>query len=138
MIRVLLACALGGVASLVATRFLIRWMSGRHLHQPIQEDGVPGHLERKKGTPTLGGIGVIVGLTVGYLASGVVDASLSREGALLLALAIGCCGIGLLDDWDKVSSGSNAGISASTKLRLQFCAATAFAIAVLALSLIHI
>lgn len=131
MIRLLLACAIGALISFAITRLLMGWMSARQLHQPIQADGVPEHLERKHGTPTLGGIGVIVGLSGGYLLSGLVDSSISREGLLLVALAIACCGIGLLDDWDKVSSGSNAGISASTKLRLQLAAATTFSVAVM-------
>lgn len=130
MIRLLLACAIGALVSFAVTRILMRWMLARQLHQPIQEDGVPGHLERKQGTPTLGGIGVIVGLAVAYLLSGLADAALSAEGLLLCGLAIACCGIGLLDDWDKVSSGANAGITVSTKLRLQLTAATTFAIAV--------
>lgn len=134
MIRLLLACAIGALVSFAVTRLLMRSMSARRLHQPIQEDGVPGHLERKQGTPTLGGIGVIVGLAAAYLLSGLLDASLSTEGLLVLGLAIACCGIGLLDDWDKVSSGSNAGISASTKLRLQIAAATLFAIAAMTLT----
>ncbi len=134
MLRLLLACAVGALISLVVTRMLLVWMSARKIHQPIQADGVPGHVERKQGTATLGGIGVIVGLAAGYLVSGLADSSLSTEGLLLLGLAVACCGIGLLDDWDKVSTGSNAGISASTKLRLQLAASTAFAVAVIALT----
>ncbi len=131
MLRLLLACAVGALASLVVTRLLMRWMLERQLHQPLQADGVPGHLERKQGTPTLGGIGVVVGATVGYVLSGSLDGSLSTEGGLLIALMGACCGIGLLDDWDKVSSGSNAGMSARTKLWLQLAAATAFALGLL-------
>ena len=128
MIRLLLTCATGALISLATTWLLFRWMSAREMHQPIQEDGVPDHRERKSKTPTLGGIGVISGLAVGYVASGAADMSLSAEGLLLVGLAGTCCGIGLLDDWDKVSTGSNAGISASLKIRLQLAAATVFAV----------
>lgn len=110
------------------------WLTARRLHQPIQADGVPSHVEHKQGTPTLGGLGVVVGLVAAYLASGAVDWAITRQGLLLLGLIVACCCIGLLDDWDKVSTGSNAGLSASSKFRLQIGAASTFAIAAVTLT----
>lgn len=129
MIRLLLACAIATAVSLVATRALMRMLTARRLHQPIQADGVPSHVEHKQGTPTLGGIGVVMGLVSAYLVSSVFDWAVTRQGLLIVGLIVACCGIGLLDDWDKVSTGSNAGLSASAKFRLQLAAASAFAIA---------
>ena len=71
MIALFLAGALAFGLSLFGTGFLERFMRGRGRSQPILEMNaenlaVPQH-QHKKGTPTMGGIAVIVAAGLGYL-----------------------------------------------------------------------
>ncbi|MEI6419111.1 MAG: phospho-N-acetylmuramoyl-pentapeptide-transferase [Sphingomonadales bacterium] len=84
--------------------------------QPIREDGPESHLA-KKGTPTMGGLMILIALTVSSLlwmdmGNGFVWA------ALLVTLAFGA--IGFMDDYDKVTKQSHKGVSGRTRLLLEF------------------
>ena len=47
---------------------LIRWLKSRQRGgQPIREDGPESHLLTKKGTPTMGGLLILIGLSVSTL-----------------------------------------------------------------------
>jgi phospho-N-acetylmuramoyl-pentapeptide-transferase len=111
----------GGVAMLVSlfgTRFLITWLTTRSVAQPIlpAEQRGPRH-EHKAGTPTMGGIAVIVAATVGYLVAhirrGVV---FTNSGVVVMAAILGAALVGFLDDWIKVSNARNLGLSKKAKI----------------------
>ena len=47
---------------------LIRWLRSKQGQgQPIRDDGPESHLLTKKGTPTMGGLLILIGLSVGTL-----------------------------------------------------------------------
>jgi phospho-N-acetylmuramoyl-pentapeptide-transferase len=84
--------------------------------QPIREDGPESHLA-KKGTPTMGGLMILIALTASTLlwmdlGNGFVWA------ALLVTLGFGA--IGFMDDYDKVTKQSHKGVSGRTRLALEF------------------
>ena len=59
----------GGVALWVAvlsTPVLIRWLIKHNIGQQIREDGPQVHIA-KAGTPTMGGIGIVAAVVIGYL-----------------------------------------------------------------------
>ena len=59
----------GGVALLVSifgTPILLRWLTRHRIGQQIREDGPASHAT-KAGTPTMGGIAMILSLVAGYL-----------------------------------------------------------------------
>ena len=62
MIAVMIAGVVAGILSLVVTRALISAFRTRGLGQPIlgKEDRGPEHHMAKQGTPTMGGIAIIV------------------------------------------------------------------------------
>ena len=47
---------------------IIRWLKARQQNgQPIREDGPESHLIKKKGTPTMGGVMILLGVFLGTL-----------------------------------------------------------------------
>ncbi|MBT4888858.1 MAG: phospho-N-acetylmuramoyl-pentapeptide-transferase [Rhodospirillales bacterium] len=84
--------------------------------QPIREDGPESHILTKAGTPTMGGILILLALTIATL----LWANLSNPlvwGALAVTIAYGL--IGFMDDYLKVSQRSSKGLSGKLKLVLQ-------------------
>lgn len=82
--------------------------------QRIREDGPHTHLE-KMGTPTMGGIVILLGLVVGYLATRTTAGSPTAAGLALLFAAIGFGIVGFLDDFIKVRRRRSLGLSKSGK-----------------------
>ena len=96
---------------------LINWLkSHQQGGQPIRDDGPESHLITKKGTPTMGGLLILIPLFTATL----IWSDLGNRlvwAALWVTLAFGI--IGLLDDYIKVSRRDSNGLSAKIKLLLQ-------------------
>ena len=111
------ACLTALVLSLVLGPAVIRWLkSVQRGGQPIREDGPARHLIEKKGTPTMGGVLILMSLT----ASTLMWADL-RNGYLwaVLLLTLGYGGVGFVDDYLKLSRRNTKGVSARGKLVAQ-------------------
>ena len=98
----------------VATGFLAPWLRERKFDQTEREEGVESHL-KKAGTPTMGGIAIILGILIATL---VTISGHGREGVILfLTVAFGA--IGFLDDYLKVFLKRSDGLIAWQKLLLE-------------------
>ena len=84
--------------------------------QPIREDGPQTHLA-KVGTPTMGGLMILISLTLSMLLW--MDLSNPFVWACL-AVTGGFGLIGFLDDYDKVTKASHKGVSGKVRLLLEF------------------
>jgi len=87
--------------------------------QPIREDGPQSHFS-KKGTPTMGGLMILAGVTVATL----LWADLSNAYVwivLLVTLAYGC--IGFYDDYLKVTKQQSTGFGGWARLGLEIVVA---------------
>jgi phospho-N-acetylmuramoyl-pentapeptide-transferase len=97
----------------MGSRF-IRWMKSKQgKGQPIRADGIERHISEKAGTPTMGGLMFLAGITAATL----LWADLSNIyiwACLLVTLGFG--GLGFLDDYAKVTKQSTAGISGRARL----------------------
>lgn len=97
---------------------LIDWLrlkQGRG--QPIREDGPQSHLLTKKGTPTMGGLLILIAMTVSTL----LWADLKNPfiwACLLVTLGFGL--VGFSDDYRKVTKSSHKGVSGKMRLLLEF------------------
>lgn len=84
--------------------------------QPIREDGPASHLVTKAGTPTMGGLLIL--LAVGL--STLLWADLSNAFVWIVLLAtLGFGAIGFADDFVKISRGQNKGVPGKIKLLLE-------------------
>lgn len=88
--------------------------------QPIREDGPASHLITKKGTPTMGGLLILICMTVSTLLW--MEWDLPFVWAVLF-VTLGFGTIGFLDDYAKVTRRSSAGLSGRVRLLLEFAIA---------------
>ena len=102
---------------------LIRWLKMKQgKGQPIRTDGPQRHVVEKQGTPTMGGLMILISVTVATL----LWADLSNGYVwvvLLVTLAFGV--LGFIDDYLKVTKRTSAGVSGKFKLLYQFLIAAA-------------
>lgn len=83
--------------------------------QPIRDDGPRDH-HTKKGTPTMGGLVVIVAVFI----SSILFCDLSNTYVwLTLAVMLSYAGVGFIDDWRKITEQSSAGLSGTQKILLE-------------------
>ena len=112
----------GGVAIWVAallTPVLVRWLRAREIGQHIREDGPATH-STKAGTPTMGGIVIVLAVVVGFLVGHVgTRVELSRSGALVILAVVSYGFIGLLDDLIKIRNRRSLGLNKRAKMGLQ-------------------
>lgn len=137
MIRLLIANGIALLVTLFGTRFLINWLGNRSVAQPIQEDGVQSHRETKAGTPTMGGLAIVAGIFVAYVVSDFYNGVYTRTGLIVLFGIVAMAGIGLVDDWLKVSQKRNLGLRARAKSGGQLLVAIAIAVAMVTLTDVH-
>jgi phospho-N-acetylmuramoyl-pentapeptide-transferase len=110
---------------LVFQPWFIRWFRERHLGQPIRDDGPQSH-HIKKGTPTMGGVVVVLAVLVTTL----LLANLTNFYVWITLFVTAAFGaLGFIDDYRKVRAGNSRGVSARSKLLWQFGAALAAMIA---------
>lgn len=105
----------------------------RKAEQPIYDEGPVWHL-KKKGTPTMGGIGFLISASLALCISAIY-LFLRGESYFASSLLISVCYaalnsfIGIIDDYAKIRKKENAGLSPFQKLVLQTAAASLFIIA---------
>ena len=134
MIALLLAGGVALIVSLVATPVFIGWLQAQGIGQQIREDGPQGH-STKAGTPTMGGLMIVIGALVGYLAGHVRSGAIFTRGGLLVAFAVTGAGlVGLADDWVKVRHQRSLGLNKRAKMAGQLVVAVGFAVLALHLA----
>ena len=127
MVLQLLASFLISLAVTAAAGFfLIPALRRAKAGQSIREDGPVWH-NSKQGTPTMGGIMFIAGITAACLTAGFNEMRggvFSHIFVLLSALAFSA--IGFFDDYEKLRKKQNLGLKAMHKLALQIVVAAGF------------
>ena len=112
----LIAGAISFLFSFLFTPIFIRFLVRKGYGQQIRDDGPKTH-QVKRGTPTMGGIVLVLGVIFGYLIShAFTGATISVSALLVLGLIIGLALVGFLDDWLKVVKQRSLGLRAREKL----------------------
>ena len=126
---IVFAGALSILLSFIFTPALIRILSRRGVGQMIRDDGPKTH-HVKRGTPTMGGIVLILSTLAAYFGSHLITGvGITASALLVLGLIIGLGLIGFLDDWLKISRKQSLGLTVKQKLSGQAIVAAAFAYA---------
>ena len=115
---------IAGMASLLICIFLgpkfIDFLREKEFGQHIREEGPEGH-HTKAGTPTMGGLVLLLSVSVPFLI-------LSDYRAVSIAVfgtAIAMAGLGFADDWTKITKRRSLGVSGRNKLIFQAIVAIA-------------
>ena len=103
------------VVLIVGTPF-IKFFSARQILDPIRKDGPSNHIIKKIGTPTMGGVLILLGLFSGILLWG----NLSSHYVWFLLFIVTSFGLlGAYDDYRKIKFKNSSGISFRFKLIAQ-------------------
>lgn len=105
---------------------LIRWLRKvQNGGQPIRDDGPESHILSKKGTPTMGGLMMLIAVTV----STVLWADIANHYVwITLFVTLGYGLIGFADDYLKVSKRNTKGLAGKKKLLAQIAVALVAAV----------
>ena len=121
-----LRSAMALVTAFIITFFmmppLIRWLKKNKVGQPVRDDDVPEQMS-KTGTPTMGGLAVIVGVVVSMLLW-------TRFDQLYVWLALGIMvlfgAVGFVDDFRKIVSNNPKGLSGKIRLAIEIAGSVVF------------
>ena len=95
---------------------LINYFSSKQIHNPIRDDGPSDHIVKKIGTPTMGGLMILLGVFSGVLLWG----DLSNPYNWFLIYIAGSFGLlGAYDDYKKIKKNNSTGLSSKFKIIIQ-------------------
>jgi phospho-N-acetylmuramoyl-pentapeptide-transferase len=129
MTALLWAGAISFSVSIFGMPILMRWLASRGIGQPIRKDGPKDH-HRKSGTPTMGGVMIVIAAVAGYMIPHFVTNAVpfSRGGQLVLLAFVGSGAVGLADDWIKVTRKRSLGLNKRAKIISLFSVAVTFSV----------
>ena len=124
--RASLAGIVALLIALIAGKQIIYWLQRQQIGESIRDLGLEGQMQ-KKGTPTMGGIIIIIALIIPTL----LFARLDNMYVIIMIIATLWMGvIGGIDDYIKVFKKDKEGMKATTKLIGQLILGVIIAIAV--------
>jgi phospho-N-acetylmuramoyl-pentapeptide-transferase len=126
---ILLSGAISMIVALLATRPTISVLRKRKLGQQVRTgENTPAH-QGKSGTPTMGGIVIIIASLIGYtLGHWLTGDPVTASGLLVLFLMTGLGFVGFLDDFIKLFMRRSLGLRSGAKLLGQATVGIIFAI----------
>jgi len=128
VIALLLAAGIALVLSMLGTPVLIGLLRARGIGQLIRDDGPTGH-HVKAGTPTMGGIAIVVSAVVGYVAAHISRRThFKATGIALVALIVGMALVGFIDDYLGIRHSRSLGLNKRGKTAGILVMGTGFAL----------
>ncbi|MBV8597579.1 MAG: phospho-N-acetylmuramoyl-pentapeptide-transferase [Actinobacteria bacterium] len=113
MARVLVAALVAMIISILAGPRFIDFLRRHEFGQQIREEG-PEHHSVKQGTPTMGGLLIVLAASIAFLAT----SDYTLPALSIFGTALACGGIGFLDDWIKLRHQRSLGLSGRWKMLL--------------------
>lgn len=111
MLGIMVAMGVAMIISLLGTPLFIRVLVKKQYGQFIRQDGPTSHLT-KRGTPTMGGVVIILSTVLAYAIANIVAGRMpGASGWLLIFLMVGMGAIGFADDYIKISNQRSLGLS---------------------------
>lgn len=99
------------VISIAAGPKFIDFLRRNELGQHIREEGPKGHVT-KQGTPTMGGLLIMLSMSIPFL----LFSEHTLPALTAFFVALGCAGIGFVDDWTKLTHRRSLGLAGRWKL----------------------
>jgi phospho-N-acetylmuramoyl-pentapeptide-transferase len=131
VIRIMIAAVFGLTFTLLFTPLAVRIFRRRGWGQLIREEGPKAHYE-KRGTPTMGGLVILIGTILGYFAAHVdigVGPPFTDSGFLAMATICALGLLGFIDDFIKIKKDRSLGLQKRAKFLGQMVIAGAFGFA---------
>lgn len=122
-----LTAAIAFAVSMFVTARMIPFLRHKQFGQFIREEGPEAHLS-KAGTPTMGGIAIVAGVTVALIFSMFMPGSLAVDKIAILLSMYAFGAIGFIDDYNKIAKKQNEGLTPKQKLILQVLFGLALAV----------
>ena len=123
MVNMAMALVVSFCATALIGLVLIPKLRKMKAGQQIREDGPVWHMS-KQGTPTMGGLMFIVGISIAVFTVGLPSILAGKWGhAIVLFFALIYAAIGFLDDYEKLKKKQNLGLTASQKFLIQLVVA---------------
>ena len=91
----------------------IKYFSSQKILNPIRDDGPEEHIVKKIGTPTMGGVIILIGLLVSVLCWGDL-ANINILFCIYIAISFGV--LGAFDDYKKIKQSNSSGVSSKFKI----------------------
>src|SRR5918992_3814501 len=113
MVQVLLAGIVAMVISIAAGPKFIEFLRRNELGQHIREEGPERHVI-KQGTPTMGGLLIMIAMSVPFL----IFTERTLPALTAFFVTLGCAAIGFVDDWVKLTHRRSLGLAGRWKLLL--------------------
>ncbi len=120
--KIVFAALISGGLSLILSPLWIRYQRYRRMGQKIRIDGPRSH-SIKSGTPTMGGVVIIVSCLIASMITG----TFSKQAILVLVAYVLCGVIGFIDDFISIKKDRSLGLHASAKFFAQIAVAALFA-----------
>lgn len=110
------------------TALVIPYMKKKQFKQFQREEGPQSHM-KKQGTPSMGGIGIMITLTIGCIIGGLIVKDTFTWTTVVMILTTVAYGlIGFADDYNKAVKKQNEGLTPIQKIILQVVVSIAFAV----------
>ena len=113
MVEVLLSGIIAMVISIAAGPKFIEFLRQNEFGQEIREEGPEGH-HAKRGTPTMGGLLIMLAMSVPFL----IFSERTAQALTAFFVTLSCAAIGFTDDWIKLSHRRSLGLAGRWKLLL--------------------
>ncbi|MCE0768608.1 phospho-N-acetylmuramoyl-pentapeptide-transferase [Pseudonocardia kujensis] len=125
---VFVAAGVALALSILLTPYLIRFFARQGFGQEIRADGPKSH-QTKRGTPTMGGVAILLAIWAGYLVAHLLTGEPMTASALLVLFLTTALGVvGFVDDFLKLRRRRNLGLNKTSKIVGQVLTATIFSI----------
>ena len=135
MLSLMESGGVGFLCALLLTPLWMHFLSARSLGQQIREEGPSTH-HHKAGTPTMGGVIIVLASVLGYVMGHVgTSINFTRAGVLAVLVIVASGLLGFVDDYLAIRNERNLGLNKRGKFVGQLVIAGVFA--VLALSWVH-
>lgn len=121
----LLVLLAGFVVALALGRPAVALLGRHHYRQHVRDDGPQSH-QGKEGTPTMGGVVILIALIAATLVGRALLGRVGGAAVIVVALAVGFGLVGFVDDRAIIKHKRSLGLRAREKLVLQFALAAGF------------